>query len=270
MSAAELRTTTRRAPYGIVPEALVQDTRLSAHACRLAVWLAIRPPGWVVHPEHAQVVLGMGRDAYYSARRQLIDSGYITCSQERGANGRMAASVFVFDAEPLSGLTVSGQAGYGATGCGQPSHITLTGNNSNNHTTTTGAGEPVVVCGDFFWPDCISITLRPACLKTMIGLNHGQQQHLLDELSGQPVGKVKNPARWLARLVPLVQRDCFVPEVAPAVREARETRERVAAKTAEASVAAAREQTPAEKARSAAIKATVLTKLRAIKKQSVY
>jgi hypothetical protein len=76
------------------------------------------------------------------------------------------------------------------------------------------------------WPPVVVVELIPAATKALDGLNCIQQQELLDELSAQPTGKVKNPVGWLRSMSKMAKRGNFHAELAPEVRVAREARAR--------------------------------------------
>ncbi len=260
----EIKTSRRHKPFGIVLESLVQDTSLSSTARLLAVWLAIRPPGWVVHPEHAQRALGLGRDAYYSARRQLIQAGYVRAQQRRNRNGTHGQTEFEFDQEPILGVSAaSGQSGCGETDSGAGADIPKTLNTNTTETTTTEQ-MCVVVQEELIWPDSLHEGLIPACMKCLEGLTQDQQQLLLDELAGQPAGKVKHPVRWLSALAKLFALGNFIPEEGVAVTRAREDRVRAAHQKAAALALRQLERSPERIAENKNIRERELAKLAAL------
>ena len=95
-------------PYGIVQQSLLQDTRLSTTARLLAAWLAVRPDGWKVWRCDVLRKLGIGEQAYLSARKQLIEVGYLVVSgQRRVENGRFSNAEMTFVEEPECSQEIS-------------------------------------------------------------------------------------------------------------------------------------------------------------------
>jgi hypothetical protein len=58
--------------------ALIVDRRLNATAFRVAIYLASKTPDWTTREHNVTETLGIGRDAYRAAMRQLSAAGYIT------------------------------------------------------------------------------------------------------------------------------------------------------------------------------------------------
>lgn len=227
-------TIKRRGWWGSIPENLLTDYRLGHAAVRLGAWLAIRPDGWVVRKNNAKDRLQLGEASWDRACKELKAAGYmVTCQTRR--SGTFAGVQYAFDPEGKvneSSETVlppTVRASGGDTGPGEPAHLTGSGlevtrvNESIKTTTTTteaGCGQNLV------WPPVVLVELIPAAAKALDGLNAVQQQELLDELSAQPMGKVKNPVGWLRTMSKMAKRGNFTAELAPEVRVAREARAR--------------------------------------------
>jgi hypothetical protein len=110
--------------YGIVNESLLEDCRLNSTARLIGAWLGVKRPGWKVYRSQLLQVLGLGRDAYQKARRQLIACGYLTMRPKRSAHGRFTAPLWLFDQWACSGTATgdgfsgSGEAAPGKSGAG--------------------------------------------------------------------------------------------------------------------------------------------------------
>jgi hypothetical protein len=69
---------TNRPGFTQVWNALIVDRRLNANAVRVAVYLASFTPDWEIREANVCETLGLGRDAYRQAMRQLNRAGYVT------------------------------------------------------------------------------------------------------------------------------------------------------------------------------------------------
>ena len=128
-----------RGGWGAVPECILEDRRISLSARCIAAWIITRPRGWVVRRWHLLEVLGIGLDAWWAARRQLIDAGYLVTSQSRPTRGRFNACTYRLDPyagvdaanaevaiEPIAtaqGFSVHGEAEHGRTEHGGPRRL---------------------------------------------------------------------------------------------------------------------------------------------------
>lgn len=240
----------KKRPWGAIPESLVEDTRLGASACRLGVWLTMRPANWVVRPQQVMNVLGMGKDAYYSARAQLIQFGYLQMDQATNRGGQFGDVVYQFDPEPARSEpepTVSGFSGYGSTGFGQtvsgkPGDLTTTDKQEHlkqqqpqraerdQHQPPTPEAQAVVVVSDtdqaaLVWPTGLDEGMLESMRRFLLGAWPGliDAQALLDELAGRlQAQQVKNPIGYLRKLLGSFQAGEFVAEAGLAIRQQRE------------------------------------------------
>ena len=121
--------------WGAVPEELVEDQRLGAVARLVAIWICIRPPGWKIRRDHMLETLGLGLDAWWRARQQLIDYKYLFVTPKREV-GRFAGSDLEFFSEPqgadpapsatAQGFPERGSTVLGSTALGKPRRLTET------------------------------------------------------------------------------------------------------------------------------------------------
>lgn len=106
-------------PWGSVPEGLIEDTQLGVAARLVGAWLCIRPPGWILHRDHMLKTLGIGLDAWWRARRQLIDARYFLVSPRR-EGGRFCGSDLNFYSEPQPESSSSTAQGFPEPGKSEP------------------------------------------------------------------------------------------------------------------------------------------------------
>lgn len=194
----------KKRPWGAIPESLVVDVRLSTTARIVAVWLCIRPPNWIVRREHLLASLGIGLDAWWRARRQLLQLGYLVEHKERrGGRFTSAGLEFFPDPEPATtqGFTEHGESELGLSGQGKAESLATT---VSTPTKIPPQGN-VVVVDEIAWPVGLADDQKQACGNALLPVKESRRQQLVDELAGrllQSHGQpVTNPAGWLRNLV---------------------------------------------------------------------
>lgn len=78
MSDASIRIPDTLRGYTVIPNGLLptgEDRSISARSWGIYVYLLSRPPGWECRVRHLQNVFTEGRDALYTALRELVDTG---------------------------------------------------------------------------------------------------------------------------------------------------------------------------------------------------
>lgn len=87
----------KRRPYSLVPDDVLEDTRLSMRA-RLALgWMLGRPDGWVIRITHMMKVLGMSEHIWTVIRNELQQVGYYRQTRVRLETGRFVWEKEVID-----------------------------------------------------------------------------------------------------------------------------------------------------------------------------
>ena len=110
------------------------DGLLGPGARVLGAWICGRPPGWVFRPAHIRATLGYGKDAYRTARRELIACGYLSMDSERTTDGRYGPPVWNVHPEGDVLPTGESQSAERTGGAGEPVKNTGAG--------FTGGGKP--------------------------------------------------------------------------------------------------------------------------------
>lgn len=229
-------------PYGIVPQSLIEDSRLSTTARVIAVWFCVQSSNWELRVNHMRKVLSIGKDADLAARRQLKQFGYLQVSQKMMANGFFGHHEYEFDPAPqlqdrrgatVGGFSAAGSPAAGSPGGGQASNITRTSRTSGTkqeeqkQPPQAKAAQPPGG-GDLIFPAGLGEADRAACLQIMQAacIDSWTQQGVLDELQGtlQSGRAVVKPAAWVRRLVELHLAGILVLEHAPRVAEVRSAR----------------------------------------------
>ena len=67
--------TPKRIGYTVVPNGVLPEGKISARSWGLYVYLLSRPPGWEIRTPQLQKVFSEGRDAIYTALKELVDVG---------------------------------------------------------------------------------------------------------------------------------------------------------------------------------------------------
>lgn len=67
----------KRRGYTVIPNGLLPEGSITARAWGVYAYLLSRPPGWVVHVRQLQKVFKEGREAIYTALRQLREAGLL-------------------------------------------------------------------------------------------------------------------------------------------------------------------------------------------------
>jgi len=73
----------KRRGYTVVPNGILPEGKLSARAWGVYVYLLSRPEGWVIHVRHLQSIFTEGRDAIYTAMKQLREVGLLEMESYR-------------------------------------------------------------------------------------------------------------------------------------------------------------------------------------------
>lgn len=90
-------------PWPAVPDDVLTDRRLTPTARLVLAYCLGRPAGWEYHPQQICAALGIGRDAWRAARRQLEQAGYLRKERIRRADGTLAWDMLVVDTPPSTG-----------------------------------------------------------------------------------------------------------------------------------------------------------------------
>lgn len=90
--------------FTTVPNAVLEDPRLSIEAKGLLCYLLSRPPNWQTNQGHIQRTLGVGRKLLLRCRDELIGAGYIDCdaNQSRDKLNRFMALNYVVRDIPVT------------------------------------------------------------------------------------------------------------------------------------------------------------------------
>ncbi|MBV8656587.1 MAG: hypothetical protein JO142_02060 [Burkholderiales bacterium] len=213
--------------WGVVPEALLEDPRLSLEARAVAAWLAAKPDGWKIVIGVMLARLQLGRDRWSRIARELEAAGYLQRRRVAADKGQFSWHVSFIPCP----TTIAATASNGAAVDGQPSD----GANGDGSAVNGAAGNKTHQCSQNIettttttTPGLISLTLE-RCIATsrdeivalLDGVDVTRAQLIVDELAGaveaaaagrrRPVVSIRG---WLTRVIELDRRGDFVPEFA--------------------------------------------------------
>jgi len=87
----------KRFAFSAVPDALLEDKRLSLSARAVLGWMLGRPPGWKISLEHLKSVLGVSDKVWPRIRDELANTGYYQQDRQRGVSKRGKKGVWVWE-----------------------------------------------------------------------------------------------------------------------------------------------------------------------------
>jgi hypothetical protein len=249
---------------------LVREPEISYRAMGIAVRLLSNAPGFRMTSEDLanESISREGRDAVRTALRELEKAGYLSRTRSRLPNGQCVTKVFITDERPTHQSKSSSSAKPGKASSApkprKPSPAPRTGNpspaptpekptpgfpnpgrsgakSSNNSTrkstkgksTTTTPSTPPVR-DELVWPTQLSPQEGVVVGQLIAGLNHDQQQQLLDELQGAyDEGRPpKRIAGWIRALAARTGRGEFIPDLGLQVAKSRSKRNAASAEAA--------------------------------------
>lgn len=91
----------REGGYQALPNALLNDSRLSFRARGLLAYMLARPPGWKFSARRLQAETAEGRDAVAGALRELARFGYYRVDRYQGESGRFGMVTYVAESPDL-------------------------------------------------------------------------------------------------------------------------------------------------------------------------
>ncbi len=181
--------------WGAVPEALIEDSRLSLDTRAVAAWLAIKAHGWQISVKYLRQQMELGEERWLRIAREMEEAGYFSRLKQQGEGGQWEWRITFSPVSTIPGLPGHGLPVPGSSVPGQPVDINNTKVNNTNltNTTTTGGG-----CRFEDLPE----TLQERARAIVQGLPEALKNDVVDELLGQIRARVvKKPERLLQTLV---------------------------------------------------------------------
>lgn len=87
----------KRFAFSAVPDALLEDKRLSLSARAVLGWMLGRPPGWKISLEHLKSALGVSDKVWPRIRDELANAGYYQQDRQRGVSKRGKKGVWIWE-----------------------------------------------------------------------------------------------------------------------------------------------------------------------------
>ena len=122
----------KRRSFSVVPDYVLEDRRMRPETRLVLAWLIGRPDGWEVRVRQVINVLGLSRDRWSRARREMQDCGYLKQSRHRKSDGSFEWEHVVTDAP--SEHAIAGFPGNGDSGDGKPGDITTPPHQQDSNT----------------------------------------------------------------------------------------------------------------------------------------
>lgn len=91
----------KRRGYTVIPNGLLPEGKVSARAWGLYAYLLSRPPGWEVRTSQLGTVFSEGRDAIYTALKQLVSVGLMSLESYRNEEGLPRKRYVLIDPEQV-------------------------------------------------------------------------------------------------------------------------------------------------------------------------
>lgn len=149
--------------FTTIPNATIEDSRLSPEAVGVLARLLAKPDGWEVRAYQVEHENGIRKDARRRIFSELETAGYASRRKVRRENGTFGWVVEIYavsrriTSDPATGgltsdgSTVAGAAAVGESGCLE---IKQQNNETDNNTTTTAVvvAPSVVAASSFAWP----------------------------------------------------------------------------------------------------------------------
>ena len=197
--------------FGIVPESLLEDSRLSLDTRCVAAWLAAKPPDWVVMVGVMRRRLGLSEQRWLrKVAPELESAGYLIRERRRDGQGRIVWKIEFFP-DPQEGAvptiptkSMDGKSVHGVAKHGEDVDKYKQGD-EKQVSKTKHTLPPAAVCCD----EVLSILAKPsahlsgsqqrAIAKSLAWLNEAHQLALANELVVQRAS-IWNVVGWVKSL----------------------------------------------------------------------
>lgn len=170
--------------WGAVPEALLEDSRLSLDSRAVAAWLAIKANGWIINIAALRRAIGgerpLGKEKWLRIAKELEGAGYFRRSCAKGPGGRW---IWTITFSAVVGFADHGEAAAGRPATGKADHKTKPPKPAQSK--PSPLPPPSVGSGgdELFYPK-LSAPERAALDDLLAGCTADLRQPILDELAG--------------------------------------------------------------------------------------
>lgn len=201
-----------RGRFGIVPEALLEDSRLSLDTRTVAAWLAAKPPDWRVMVGVMRKRLGLSEQRWLrKIAPELEHAGYLRRERRHDEQGRIVWQI-EFYPDPLenSASTIPSKSMDGESAHGEAKHgkgrDKYKQGDEKQVSKTTHTPPPAAVCCDevqfvLAKPSAhLSVSQQRAIAKALAELSEVHQLALANELVVQRAS-IRNVVGWVKSLV---------------------------------------------------------------------
>lgn len=205
-----------RGRFGIVPEALLEDSRLSLDTRAVAAWLAAKPPDWVVMVGVMRKRLGLSEQRWLrKIARELECAGYLLRERRHDKQGRIVWQIEFYpdplenSATAIPSKSMDGESAHGEAKHGKGRDKYKQGD-EKQVSKTTHTPPPAAECCDEVQSVLaklsahLSASQQRAIAKALAGLSEAHQLALANELVVQRAS-IRNVVGWVKSLAHEVQ-----------------------------------------------------------------
>ncbi|MEP0338872.1 MAG: helix-turn-helix domain-containing protein [Alphaproteobacteria bacterium] len=122
----------KRQPFSVVPDYILEDKRMRPETRLVLAWLIGRPTDWKIQLRYMMFRLGLSRDRWNRARREMQKCGYLTQTRHRKPDGSFEWEHVVTDTP--SDATIAGFPSSGDPEDGKPGNITTPSHQQDSNT----------------------------------------------------------------------------------------------------------------------------------------
>jgi hypothetical protein len=202
--------------FGIVPEALLEDSRLSLDTRAVAAWLAAKPPDWIVMVGVMRKRLGLSEQRWLrKVAPELESAGYLLRERRHGEQGRIVWKIEFYPdplenaASAIPSKSMDGESAHGESKHGKGRDKYKQGGEkqvSKKHTQPPAAECCDEVQSVLAKPSAhLSASQQRAIAKVLAGVSEAHQLALANELIVQRAS-IRNVVGWVKSLAQEVRK----------------------------------------------------------------
>lgn len=132
----------KRRSFSAIPDDILQDKRMRCETRLVLGWLIGRPDGWEVRVNNVQYTLGLSRDRWRKARKEMQQFGYLLQIRKQQPDGTYKWLHIVSDTPMDTKETIVAKSNDGEADEGKPNDITT---ETNQNKLNTPLNPPVAI-----------------------------------------------------------------------------------------------------------------------------
>ena len=127
-------TVKKRQPFSVIPDSILEDTRMRPETRLVLGWLIGRPDGWEVRVSYLQHTLGLTKPRWAKARKEMMACGYLNQVRRKSHNGKFVWEHVVTHTPTLSQETMVRKSTDGKPIDEKPGDITISPQQQDSNT----------------------------------------------------------------------------------------------------------------------------------------